>query len=69
MKKTTLHMEINYLSTFFLILSGAEGDRVTSPARASTNWSIDASRSSLEGQMECYFIQLVGKVGYFTHKK
>ena len=46
-----------------------EGDGTTSPSCTSINWSIYASNSSLKVQMGCYFMQLVYKVGHFTHGK
>ena len=45
------------------------GDRATSPSFASRNGSIDASRLSLEAQMERYFMLLEGEVGHFAHGK
>ena len=53
----------------FTFVHGAEGDRATSPSSASRNGSIDASRLSLEAQMEYNFMQLEGEVGHFAHGK
>ena len=53
----------------FYFVHGAEGDRATSPSSTSRNGSIDASRLSLEAQMEHDFVQLAGKSGHFTHGK
>ena len=65
----TLHTEKNYLLVTFSFVRGSEGDRVTSPSSASRNGSIDASRLSLEAQMEHDFMQLEAKVGHFAHRK
>ena len=48
---------------------GPEGDRAMSPSSASRNGSIDASRLSLEAEMQRDFMQLEGKVGHFAHGK
>ena len=40
-----------------------------SPSSASRNGSIDASKLSLEAQMERDFKQLEGKVRHFAHEK
>ena len=65
----TLHTEKNYLLVTFCFVHGAEGDRATSPSFASRNGSIDASRLSLEAQMERDFMLLEGEVGHFAHGK
>ena len=65
----TLHTEKNYLLALFTFVHGAEGDRATLPSCASRNGSIDASKLSLEAQMERDFMQLEIKVGHFAHKK
>ena len=53
----------------FTFVRGTEGDRATLPSFASRNGSIDASRLSLEAQMERDFMQLEGEVGHFPHGK
>ena len=53
----------------FTFVRGAEGDRAMSPSSASRNGPIDASRLSLEAQMERDFMQLEGEVGHFAHGK
>ena len=65
----TLHTEKNYLLVTFSFVRGSEGDRATSPSFASRNGLIDASRLSLEAQMERDFMQLEGEVGHFAHGK
>ena len=45
------------------------GDRAMSPSFANRNRSIDASKLSLEAQMECYFMLLEGEVGPFANGK
>ena len=59
----------NYLLAIFSFVHGAEGDEATLPAFASRHKSIDASKLSLEGQMERDFMQLEGEVGHFAHGK
>ena len=44
------------LLALFTFVSGVEGDEATSPSFASRHKSIDASRLSLEAQMECDFM-------------
>ena len=63
------HGKKNYLLVLFTVVHGSEGDRATSPSSASRNGSIDASKLSLEAQMECDFMQLEGEVGHFAHGK
>ena len=65
----TLHTEKNYLLVTFSFVRGSEGDRATSPSSASRNGSIDASRLSLEAQMERDFMKLEGEFRHFAHKK
>ena len=48
-KLGTLHMEKNYLITFFTFVCGAEGDGAMSPSFVVENEAIEASSSSLEG--------------------
>ena len=62
----TLHTEKNYLLVIFTFFRGSEGDRATSPSSASRNGLIDASRLSLEAQMERDFMQPEAEVGHFT---
>ena len=68
-KLATLHTEKNYLLVTFSIFRGPEGDRATSPSSTSRNGLIDASRLSLEAQMERDFMQLEGEVGHFAQEK
>ena len=68
-KLCNVHTKKNYLVAILLFVHGAEGDRTTSPSFENINGSIDASSSSLEAQMARCFLQLVCKVGHFTHKK
>ena len=68
-KLATLHTEKNYLLVIFTFFRGSEGDRATSPSSASRNGLIDASRLSLEAQMERDFMQLEGEVGNFAQGK
>ena len=68
-KLNTLDTEKNYLLAIFNFVHGAEGDEATSPSFPSRHKSIDASRMSLEAQMERAFMQLEGKVGHFAHGK
>ena len=68
-KLDTLHTEKNYLLAIFTFAHGAEGDRATSPSFASRNGSIDASKLSLDIQMERDFMLLEGEVGHFAHGK
>ena len=68
-KLNTLDRGQNYLLAIFSFVCGAEGDRATSPSSASRNVLIDASRLSVEAQMECDFMQLEGEVGHFAHRK
>ena len=63
------HTEKTDLLALFTFIRGAEGDRATSSSSASRNGSIDASRLSLEAQMERDFMQLEGEVGHFAHGK
>ena len=65
----TLHTKTNYLLANLSFPRGAEGDGATSHSCASTKGSIEASSSSLEAQMARCFMQLVCKVGHFTHRK
>ena len=65
----TLHTEKNYLLVTFSFLRGSDGDRATSPSSASRNGWIDASRLSLEAQMERDFMQPEAEVGHFAHGK
>ena len=65
----TLHTEKNYLLALFTFVHGVEGDEAMSPSFASRNGLIDASRSSLQAQMELDFMQLEGEVGHFAHGK
>ena len=53
----------------FSFVRGPEGDRATSPSSASRNGSIDASRLSLEAQMQRYFMQLEGEAGPLCTRK
>ena len=63
----TLHTEQKkYLFVLFTFVCGVEGNRGTSPTSTSRNGSIDPSRLSLEAQIKCDFMQLVGKAGHFT---
>ena len=68
-KLCTLHTEKILACEIFSFVHDAEGDRATSSSFASRNGSIDASRLSLEMQMEHDFIQLEGEVGHFAHGK
>ena len=68
-KLCTLHIEKIPTCDFFSFFCGVEGDRATLLSFASRNESIDASRLSLEVQMECDFMQLEGEVGHFAHGK
>ena len=68
-KLATFHREKNYLLVTFSFFRGSEGDRATLPSSASRNGSIDASRLSLEAQMQRDFMQLEGEVGHFAHGK
>ena len=68
-KLATLHKEKKYQLVLFTFVRGPEGDRATSPSSASRNGSIDASRLSLEAQMQRDFMQLEGEVGHFAHGK
>ena len=68
-KLGTLDMEKNYLLASFTFVRGAEGDRATLPSSASRNGSIDASRLSLETEMERDFMQLGDEVGHVAHGK
>ena len=63
------HGKKNYLLVTFSFVHGSEGDRATSPSSASRNGSIDASRVSLEAQMQRDFVQLESEVGHFAHGK
>ena len=63
------HGKKNYLLRTFSFVRGSEGDRATSPSSASRNGSIDASRLSLEAQMEHDFMQLEGEVRHFAHEE
>ena len=66
----TLHTEKKpYLLALFTFVHGAEGDRATSPSSTSRNGLIDASRLSLEAQMQRDFMHLEGEVGHFAHGK
>ena len=65
----TLHKGKNYLLVLFTFVHGIEGDKATSPSFASRHGSIDASRLSLEAQMERDLMQLEGEVGHFAHGK
>ena len=67
-KSGTLHMKKNYLLANLSFVRGAEGDGTMSHSCANTKGSIDASSSSLEAQMARCFMQLVCKVGDFTHR-
>ena len=58
-----------YLLALFTFVCGAEGDMEMSPSSASRNGSIDASRLSLEAQMEREFMLLKGEVKHFAHGK
>ena len=51
-KLGTLDTEKNYLLAIFTFVRGAEGDRATLPSSASRHGSVDASRLSLETEME-----------------
>ena len=62
-KLGTLHREKNYMLALFTFVCGTEDDRATSPSSPSRNGSIDASRLSLEEQMESHFKLLEGEVG------
>ena len=53
----------------FSFVRGAEGDEATSPSFASRHKSIDASRLSLEVQIERDFMQLAGRAEHFGHGK
>ena len=53
----------------FLLCSWCRERQTTSASSTSRNRLIDASRLSLEAQMECYFMLLEGKVGHFKHGK
>ena len=64
-----LHTGKKYLLAIFTFVHGAEGNRAMPPSFASRDGSIDASRLSLEAQMECYFMLLEGEVGHFAHGK
>ena len=68
-KLCNVHTKKNYLLAILSFVRSAEGDRTTSPSFENTNGPIDASSSSLEAQMARCFLQLVCKVGHFTHKK
>ena len=68
-KLNTLDTEKNYLLAIFSFVRGAEGDEATSPSVASRHKSIDASRLSLEAQIERDFMQLAGKAEHFGHGK
>ena len=65
----TLHTEKNYLLVTFSFDRGSEGDRATSSSSASRNGSIDASRLSLEAQLQRDFMQLESEVGHLAHGK
>ena len=65
----TLLTEKNYLLALFTFVRGVEGDKATSPSFASRHGSIDASRLSLEAQMERDFMQLEGEVDHFSHER
>ena len=58
-----------YLLALFAFVCGSEGDRATSPSSASRNGPIDASKASLEAQMERDFMQLAGEIGHSAHGK
>ena len=69
-KLGTLHTERkNYLLALFTFVHGAKHDRAMSPSSASRNGSIDASKLSLEVQMDRHFMELAGKAVDFTHGK
>ena len=61
--------EKKYLLANLSFAYGAECDGAMSHSCASTKGSIDASSSSLEAQMARCLMQLVFKVGLFTHRK
>ena len=65
----TLHTEKNYLLLTFPFVHGSEGDRAMLLSSASGNGLIDASRLSLEAQMQRNFMQLEGEVGHFAYGK
>ena len=54
---------------FFRSFVLQRGDRATSSSSASRNGSIDASRLSLEAEMEHYFMLLEGEGGHFANEK
>ena len=66
---STLLCQKIYLLAIFSILRLAKGDRATSFSFASRNGSIDASRLSLEAEMERYFMLLEGEGGHFANEK
>ena len=68
-KLATLHTEKNYLLVTFSFVHDPESDRATSPSSASRNGLIDASRLSLEAQMERDFMQMEDEVGHIAYGK
>ena len=65
----TLHMGKDYLLAIFTSVCDEEGNRATSPFSETRDGSINASRLSLEAQMECDFMLLEGEAGHFAHGK
>ena len=53
----------------FTFVYGTKDGRATSPSFEGKNGSIDASKLSLEAQMERNFMLLKGEVGHFAYEK